>query len=322
MIVDNPFIFKTKTEVVSLIGQCGGSHLIALTRSCSHQIFSSKTQVHCGTCSQCIDRRIAVLAAGLGEHDPGYDYQIDVFTGARADGYAKNMAVNYARHGIELSRMNDDELASRFNLELNRAVRPFPNPREAAEQFIRLHRCHGETVSGVLTQQLALHVAALAQGTLADSSMLAMVAGQQHKVSAWLSYADGIAALLQRGLPKACASKKPATEPHLQEISDGILAAHDDMLIREFPFLRWGSVATKPDWSREDLVLWVEMKYVRDKKDIRPITKDIAEDITKYGDGGRRTLFVVYDPFHHITDEDKFSEPIVSRSTMLVRFVR
>jgi hypothetical protein len=185
-----------------------------------------------------------------------------------------------------------------------------------------MHRCHGETVAAVLQQQLVLHVGELAQGKLEDSSMLAMVAGQQHKVSLWVAYADSIADLLRQGLPKACESEKPPTETRLQEISDGILRAHDNLLIREFPFLRWGPVATKPDWSREELLLWVEMKFVREKKDIRPITKDIAEDIVKYGDGGRRTLFVVYDPFHHITNEDEFSEPIVRRPTMLVRFVR
>ena len=32
-----------------------------------------------------------------------------------------------------------------------------------------------------------------------------------------------------------------------------ILRADDNQLIREFPFLRWGSTATKPDWSARKL---------------------------------------------------------------------
>lgn len=93
-------------------------------------------------------------------------------------------------------------------------------------------------------------------------------------------------------------------------------------LVREFPFMRWSSSLTKPDWSVERLQLWVELKYVRKKADVRPITRAIAEDITKYGDNQRRVLYVVYDPSRIITDEQEFSDPIVSRPAMMVRFVR
>ena len=73
----------------------------------------------------------------------------------------------------------------------------------------------------------------------------------------------------------------PENEPRLQEICDGILQGHDSDLEREFPFMRWSASATKPDWSKEGLGLWVELKYVREKKDVLRITGDIAEDITK-----------------------------------------
>jgi hypothetical protein len=114
----------------------------------------------------------------------------------------------------------------------------------------------------------------------------------------------------------------PANEPRLQEICDGILQGHDPELEREFPFMRWSASATKPDWSKEGLGLWIELKYVREKKDVLKITGDIAEDITKYGDNGRRVLYVVYDPKHLIKDEAGFSEPVTKRTTMLVSVVR
>ena len=165
-----------------------------------------------------------------------------------------------------------------------------------------------------------------------ESSLLAMVAGQRHLVSTWKSYAERIATLLTNGLPVACKSVKPKHEPHLQEICDGILRDHDNQLLREFPFLRWGSTATKPDWSAKEFCLWIELKYVREKLDLRPITEAIAADITKYGDnsapgpvcgvrrnrpsvaGGAgsgdneaRVLYVVYDPQHFVTDERAFA---------------
>ena len=61
---------------------------------------------------------------------------------------------------------------------------------------------------------------------------------------------------------------------------------------------------------------------MREKRDIRQITKDVAEDITKYGDNDRRVLYIVYDPDHLIPDDDEFAAPIVQRATMWVEFIR
>jgi hypothetical protein len=64
--IDNPYLFMTKREVVENLAANRGSPLIGYTCSCAHQgIFQSRTRWHCGTCSQCIDRRIAIVAAGL-----------------------------------------------------------------------------------------------------------------------------------------------------------------------------------------------------------------------------------------------------------------
>jgi len=321
VVFDNPFLFKTKAEVVSLIGANNGLDLIGLTCSCSHPLFQSKTRWHCGTCSQCIDRRMAMFAVNLDQYDSEHDYQTDVFIGPRKEGYEKNMAVDYVRHALELNRMNPEELAARFNRDLTRAVRFSAKRSEAAKQLIELHKRHGQNVGTVVVQQLQQKAADLVAGKLAPSSLLALVAGQLHHVSIWKRFADKIGALLQTGVPTACKSHKPKDEPHLQEICDGILKGHEVNLAREYPFLRWGSSLTKPDWSAEELCLWVELKYVRKKEDIRQIGAAIAEDITKYSDNQRNVLYVVYDPGHLITNEREFAGPILKRPTMQIRFV-
>ena len=155
-----------------------------------------------------------------------------------------------------------------------------------------------------------------------DSSMLAMFAGQQHKHSLWKQYADRIATLLQAGLPRACASEKPKTEPRLQELCDGILAGCNAQLIREYPQMRWGAVGTKPDWSAEEHGTLGGDQVCAHKKDILPITEAIAADITKYGDNNRHVVFVVYDPHHLVLDEQRFAEPVHRRETMMICFVR
>lgn len=245
-----------------------------------------------------------------------------VFTGSRKDGYERNMAVDYVHHAVEVQQMSSEEFSAKFNLHLSRAIRPFPKRSEAAECFVDMHKRHSETVSAVVKEQLRQHTNELFEGKLENTCMLALVAGQQHLGASWRRYADRIVQLLTAGLPIACKTHKPKNEPHLQEICDGILQADDSVLVREYPLMGWSSSRTKPDWSAEPLRLWVELKYVRESKDIRQITEDIAADITKYGDNNRRVLFVVYDPNHLIINDDVFSAPIVARPTMVVNFIR
>lgn len=179
-VVDNPYLFKTKTEVVAGLKTHQAAHLIPYTCSCAHSMFKSKTQWHCGSCSQCIDRRVAIIAAGLSANDPEADYATDVFRGARKDGPEKSMAVDYARHGIELSVRSESELTMRFNAELSRAVRFEPKRSEAAEKIVAMHKRHGDVVSRVLREQIAEHAENLIEGTLDNSSLLALVVGKQH----------------------------------------------------------------------------------------------------------------------------------------------
>jgi hypothetical protein len=117
-------------------------------------------------------------------------------------------------------------------------------------------------------------------------------------------------------------TQKPKDEPRLQEVCDSILVGSGENLVREFPFVRWSSSMTKPDWSDEGTKVWVELKYVRKRSDLRAITEAIAADVTKYGDNGRRTLFVVYDPGHLIPDDRLFAEHVESRADMMMRIIR
>ena len=185
--VDNPYLFKTKTDVVEVLASHKVQHLIGNTCSCAHLMFKSKTKKHCGTCSQCIDRRFAIIAAGLQEHDSEADYVSDVFTGPRKDGNEKKMAVDYTRHGIELQNHSESELASLFNAEIGRAVRYEPKRSEAAERLISAHKRHGKAVTDVLTKKITEFSEELVVGTIEPTSLLALVVGRNLGVSSLAS---------------------------------------------------------------------------------------------------------------------------------------
>jgi len=209
--VDNPYLFKTKTDVVTVLSTHKAAHLIPHTCSCAHSMFKRKTQGHCGSCSQCIDRRFAIAAAGLLAYDSEADYVSDVFVGPRKEGPEKNMAVDYARHGIELWRRSESELAMLFNAELTRAVRYEPKRSEAAERLISMHKRHGEVVTQVLQQKIAEHASKLVEGAIDDTSMLALVIGKKH-----LEYQSQLAAAVaehgpakSQGVMKSGSSVRP-----------------------------------------------------------------------------------------------------------------
>jgi hypothetical protein len=321
LLVVNPYVTKTKAEIVATIESCGVGPLIGQSVSCAHTMFMTKGQHHCGTCSQCIDRRIAIIAAGCAEHEDITDYVSDVFTGSRKSGVEQAMAIHYARHATELRGMSAPDFNARFNLDLTRAVRRESDPSKMIGEFYALHQRHAAGVHSVLSAQIAASASLLAEGKIEPTSMLGLIARSRHKEELWTSYAEKLTQLLQDGVPAACRTHKPKNEPHLQEMAEGILKGHDPDLEREFPFMRWSSSATKPDFSKQSLSLWVELKYVRKKTDIRTITEDIAADITKYGDSGVRVLFVVYDPGGLIPSRPMFAKQIVTRANMRVSFI-
>lgn len=320
-VVDNPFLHLTKREVVQRIACGGAEHLIELSCSCAHTLHKGKSQWHCGTCSQCIDRRIAVLAAGLDAADPERDYVVNVFTGPRKAAYEQNIAVDYARHAVELDEMDPETIATKFNAEISRAVRFEPDRRAAAEAVIAMHQRHAADASEVLTAQVQANAEALMKGMLHPTSMVALIAGQRHRATVWERYVLRIGDILAKAIPVLCQTEKPKNEPRLQELCDGTLLTHDLDLRREYPFLRWASVRMKPDWSDERHGLWVELKYLRTRADRVKVTEAIAADITKYGASGRRTLFVIYDPARCLGEDAEVEGDIVRFPGMFVRII-
>ena len=182
LIIDNPFILKTKSEVVEVLAKHRQTEFIALSCSCSRLIFQSKERRHCGICSQCIDRRFGMAGAGLLSEDPQTDYANDVFIGPRPKPLERSIAVDYTRHGIELEQRSEREIAATFNAEISRAVRHEERGREAAGSLIAMYKRHGAVVRRVLEEQLRINAPKLIDQTLERTSLLALAIGQSYLV--------------------------------------------------------------------------------------------------------------------------------------------
>lgn len=95
--VENPYFWRTKKDVVEKIDRLGFSDLIAQTRSCADVHNLTTMYSHCGCCSQCVDRRFAILGAGLEQFDPAEAYRVDLMTGERKRVIDKEVALSYVR---------------------------------------------------------------------------------------------------------------------------------------------------------------------------------------------------------------------------------
>lgn len=173
--VENPFAFKTKADIVRLIEDRGCGDLIRTTVSCTHVRNMTNYKTHCGVCSQCIDRRFGVLAAGLGERDPEEMYGVRLLEDDRPEGDARTMAEGYTRAAIEMRRMGDLAFLSKYAGELSRAVSHFPGPSDRnAQALFDLHKRHADGVFSVLSDGVSAFSADIVDGTLPSHSLLMM----------------------------------------------------------------------------------------------------------------------------------------------------
>src|SRR3954452_16631211 len=179
--VANPFVWLTKAEVVARIAAHGFADLIRDTRSCTRVHEMTRLHPHCGQCSQCLDRRFAILEAGQEYEDPDEAYKVDLFTGERPPGPDREMALAYVRSASDVNRMADVAFFSRFG-EASRTVDFFNEPAGVvAERIFDLHRRHAAGVCTVFDQAVSKHASVLREQSLPPSSLLALVVGQREQ---------------------------------------------------------------------------------------------------------------------------------------------
>jgi hypothetical protein len=173
--VENEFLWETKEQVVRVITDAGCGPLIRHSTSCARIRLTSRRQPHCGVCSQCIDRRFAVLAAGATADDPADEYAVDLLTGARPEGVARTMLASYAELASKVKRMGKTEFYSSFG-EAARALRHVNGSAEvAAERVYDLYSRHALSVTGVMDRATGQFAEQLRERSLPESCLLRMI---------------------------------------------------------------------------------------------------------------------------------------------------
>lgn len=151
--VRNPLWNLTRAEALHVLKDAGVPALLGETRSCAHPRARPSYAPHCGYCSQCVDRRFGVLAAGLDEYDTAYE--TDIFTDELAEGEPRVIATSYLRLALRLDDLPADDLFLEFP-QLYDCLAD-QRPEERARELVAMLKRHAQGVLGVMRDQVARH---------------------------------------------------------------------------------------------------------------------------------------------------------------------
>jgi hypothetical protein len=172
--VENGFLWKTKAEVVRGIGAAGCNDLIRHATSCTHTWEMTRQHTHCGKCSQCIDRRFGVLAAGLESDDPAEAYKANLLVGPR-EGDDRTMLAAYVETATEISRMSEVEFFGHYG-EATRVLRELGGDvNDVGRRIFELYQRHARGVTEVVDLAIAKYAPAIRARELPPTCLVRMV---------------------------------------------------------------------------------------------------------------------------------------------------
>ncbi|MCK9502450.1 MAG: hypothetical protein M0Q52_11550, partial [Lascolabacillus sp.] len=148
---------------------------IKFATSCTHTWEMTKLRTHCGTCSQCIDRRFAVLAADAQQHDPEEAYGVDLLVGERDEGEPKAMLAAYVETANEVADMTALDFFGRYG-ETARVFKHLNgSPDVTALQIYELYSRHAKCITKVVDDAIAQNRSAIRKRLLPSSCLLRLV---------------------------------------------------------------------------------------------------------------------------------------------------
>jgi hypothetical protein len=174
--ITNTLLEMTRVDVLQSITNIIEPKIIQETASCAHPQRRTQHQPHCGTCTQCIDRRFSTIAAGMEEHDLAGAYEVDIFTDELKDGTARTHAENYVRFSSKLQSIADAQgFAMAYLSELTDA-----SADESVESFATrmwpVFWRHSNNTEGVLELMLGRQIRDLVKNGMPQASVLRFVA--------------------------------------------------------------------------------------------------------------------------------------------------
>lgn len=178
--IRNPLFWDNKADVVRRILRHGCADLIGTSFSCAEVRQSSmRGKTQCGCCTQCLDRRFGILAAGAGHHERDAQYEVELLRGPRTRPEDRVLAKAFVMAAHRYATQD----VRQFSATHSEVLRAVPHlglpPTEALTRIHELHQRHGNNVVGVLKEAVGQLNPITESLTVAEGSLLSMVRGSQ-----------------------------------------------------------------------------------------------------------------------------------------------
>lgn len=317
--ISTPYYNKTKAEIMHVFERYGEKDIIASSVSCSSSRTKPGQAAHCGCCSQCIDRRFSVFAAGLDEFDA--PYATDFITRLSDDDHheTKQRLYNTLRFACKEEISTQDDFIEKYPSELTDIIEYWPG-KNAEDKFSEVYSLicrYGESVFCAATRMRNQFDNLLQP--VNKNSLIGIIADRMYMRTPYYIRVEEIDSILKKSIPVSFQREKPKSENDFNDKVEAILNAHEEFT-REYPVIQFGASSYRADHGRDNLV--IECKYIRGRTSPSKASEGIAADITKiseeYG-----VLFVVYDPDGAIANASTFISTFEQkRNNCFVRIYR
>ena len=299
-----PYYNQTKAEIMGVFIRFNEKHLIASSVSCSSSRTKPGQVPHCGCCSQCIDRKFSLYAAGLDEFDAPYAH--DFITEFPCDDNNETKQRIYIT--MRLAYLEDistkEDFMMKYPSEIIDLIEYWPNLNNAEDKLDEIYSLVCRYGTSVIKAAAAMRnkYDDLTR-PINNNSLLGIISQREYMQTPCYNRVMEIDAILRRAIPDTFQRERPTSENDFNDKIHAILNVHDEFT-REYPVLLFGLSSYRADQGQGNLI--VESKFIRGKTSPSVASEGIAADIIKIPDG-YGVLFVVYDPDGKIVDVEKFS---------------
>jgi hypothetical protein len=149
--IRNPFLYETKTDVVTRLKELGHQELYPSAVSCGVARSMVAPATHCGGCNQCLDRRFAAYASGIGDYDNSGQYEEDFLEEGLSNDDKKKSLLDFLRQAQRFVNSHPDKFGANYINELTELHGYLPEipERDELATVERVHELcnrHGEQV--------------------------------------------------------------------------------------------------------------------------------------------------------------------------------
>ena len=315
--IKTPYYNKTKAEILQIFSSYPEKDIFTSSVSCSKTRTPQENATHCGCCSQCIDRRFAIYAAGLDDNKANYvkDFIID-----KNDKDTEHRLINTMRLACMEEMKTTGDFLEKYANEINDLLEFWPgtNPEDKLTEIYQLMSAYGKSIIKA-SHSMRLNYEDLSLN-IEENTFFKILSSREYLKTPYELRVKEIENIISKAIPLVFQKNPPDNENDFNDKVSGILNSHEKFE-REYPTILFGLTSIVPDHSQDSLV--IESKYIRNKSMTKSkATEDISADIYKIpNDYG--ILFIIYDPNRIIKDDESFINPFESkRSNCFVRIFR